>query len=64
VLAVISLQLMTPSNGQNVPVYLEEALLVGKYVDESVTITSIGTEVSTSLLQSLTTTIANRIATE
>jgi hypothetical protein len=62
VLGVISLQATTPGSGQPVAIYLDEALVVGADVDESVTFTSLGAPVPSSLLQSLTTTIANRIS--
>ncbi len=61
VLGVISVQVTTPSNGQNVKVYIDEVLIVGTDVDEKMTITSGATPVAASLLQSLATTIATRI---
>jgi hypothetical protein len=62
VLGVIDVQLTIPNSGQTVPVFVDEVLIVGTYIDESITISSAETAVSASLLQSLATTIANRIA--
>jgi hypothetical protein len=64
VLGVISVNLTTPSSGQATPVYLDEVVVVGAYVDESVTFTSLGAPVPSDLLVTVTTAIANRIATK
>jgi hypothetical protein len=57
-LAEVVVHVTIPDQGK---LYISEVLLVGKYVDEGLTFTG-DQPVPTALLQSLTTTIANRIA--
>jgi hypothetical protein len=54
----VQVQLTIPDQGK---VYVDEVLIVGKYVDEGLTFSS-DQPIPTAVLQSLTTTIANRIA--